>query len=96
MTLKFRLASFCSLVLLAVYVQTKLAADAPYDVKEHYSKSEVMIPMRDGVKLFTIIYAPRDHSQKYPLLITRTAYGIPPYGVENYRNTIGPNNDFAK
>jgi uncharacterized protein len=96
MTLKFRLASLWSLVLLAGYVHSRLAAEAPYNVKEHYSKSEVMIPMRDGVKLFTIIYAPRDHSRKYPFLITRTAYGIPPYGAENYKQVIGPNNDFAK
>jgi putative CocE/NonD family hydrolase len=52
--------------------------------------------MRDGVKLFTIVYAPRDRSQTYPILITRTAYGIPPYGPENYRAVIGPNNDFAR
>jgi uncharacterized protein len=96
MTLKFRLASLCSLVLLAGYVHSRLAAEAPYNVKEHYSKSEVMIPMRDGIRLFTIIYAPRDHSRKYPFLITRTAYGIPPYGAENYKQVIGPNNDFAK
>jgi predicted acyl esterase len=55
-----------------------------------------MIPMRDGVKLFTIVYAPRDRSQTYPILITRTAYGIPPYGPDNYREIIGPNNDFAR
>ena len=67
-----------------------------YSVKEHYTKSELMIPMRDGVKLFTIVYAPKDNSQKYPILITRTAYGIPPYGPDNYRDVIGPNNDFAK
>jgi uncharacterized protein len=68
----------------------------PYNVREHYAKSEMMIPMRDGVKLFTIVYTPRDRSQTYPILITRTAYGIPPYGPENYRAVIGPNNDFAR
>ncbi len=67
-----------------------------YHVREHYTKSEVMIPMRDGVKLFTIIYSPRDQSVKCPILMTRTAYGIPPYGPDNYRNVIGPNNDYAK
>ena len=72
------------------------AKQHPYNVREHYAKSEIMIPMRDGVKLFTIVYAPRDRSQTYPILITRTAYGIPPYGPENYRAVIGPNNDFAR
>ncbi len=73
----------------------QLAQDS-YDVKAHYSKTEVAIPMRDGVKLFTIIYSPNDQSQKYPLLLTRTAYGIAPYGPDNYRAVIGPNNEFAK
>jgi len=73
-----------------------LAQAAPYDVRANYVKREVYIPMRDGVKLFTILYSPRDTSQRYPLLMTRTAYGIAPYGPENYRTVIGPNNEFAK
>ena len=73
-----------------------LAAQDTYDVRAHYTKSEVMIPMRDGVKLFTIIYEPKDASQKYPILITRTAYGIAPYGPGNFRAVIGPNNEFAR
>ena len=86
----------CCVFLLIAYGQQKPAEDARYIVKDHYTKSEVMIPMRDGVKLFTIMYAPRDQSQKYPVLITRTAYGIAPYGPGNYRDVIGPNNEFAK
>src|SRR6185295_342038 len=65
-------------------------------VRAHYAKREVFIPMRDGVKLFTIIYAPKDTSQRYPLLMTRTAYGIAPYGNDAYRMVLGPNNEFAK
>src|SRR5919197_308545 len=72
------------------------AAQAPYDVKAHYVKREVYIPMRDGVKLFTIIYSPSDTTARYPILMTRTAYSIAPYGVDNYRTVLGPNNDFAK
>jgi putative CocE/NonD family hydrolase len=71
-------------------------AQAPYDVKANYVKRELYIPMRDGVKLFTIVYAPKDTTRPYPLLMTRTAYGIAPYGPENYRTVIGPNNEFAK
>ena len=57
------------------------ATDAqPPSVKDRYEKREVAIPMRDGVKLFTIIYSPRDPSRTYPFLMTRTGYGIPPYG----------------
>ena len=69
---------------------------APYDVKAHYQKRELFIPMRDGVKLFTIVYSPRDTTQKYPFLMTRTAYGIAPYGADAYRDVVGPNNEFAK
>ena len=65
-------------------------------VRARYTKSELMIPMRDGVKLFTIVYAPKDQSQRYPFLLTRTGYGIPPYGPDQYASTIGPNNDFAQ
>src|SRR5438445_8899968 len=34
-------------------------------IKSHYTKSEVMIPMRDGVKLFVCIYEPKYKKQKY-------------------------------
>jgi putative CocE/NonD family hydrolase len=59
-------------------------------MKETYTKTEVMIPMRDGVELFTIIYAPKDTSTPHPILLTRTAYGIAPYGPDEYREIIGP------
>ena len=48
------------------------------------------------MKLFTIVYAPRDTTRRYPLLMTRTAYGIAPYGANEYRTVLGPNNEFAK
>ncbi len=72
------------------------AQQPAYSAKEHYAKLETMIPMRDGIKLFTIVYTPKDQSRKYPVLITRTAYGIQPYGLDNYRNAVGPNNEFAR
>jgi len=71
-------------------------AQALYDVKANYVKREVYIPMRDGVKLFTIIYSPRVTTERYPMLMTRTAYGIGPYGPDSYRAVLGPNNEFAK
>ena len=75
---------------------TNPSAQATFDVRAHYVKREVSIPMRDGVKLFTIVYAPKDTGQRYPLLMTRTAYGIAPYGADAYRTVLGPNNEFAK
>ncbi|MCW3116099.1 MAG: X-Pro dipeptidyl-peptidase [Chitinophagaceae bacterium] len=46
----------------------------------NYTKKEVSIPMRDGVKLFTSIYIPKDQSEKHPILLTRTPYSVGPYG----------------
>lgn len=48
--------------------------------KNNYTKKEVYIPMRDGIKLFTSIYLPKDQSEKHPILLTRTPYGVAPYG----------------
>jgi putative CocE/NonD family hydrolase len=71
--------------------------DAPeFDVKEHYTKYEVRIPMRDGVRLFTAVYVPKDSSRPYPFLINRTPYSISPYGVDQYRTQLGPSPDFDK
>ena len=47
--------------------------DGPeFDVKEHYTKYEYRIAMRDGVRLFTSVYVPKDDSKTYPFLINRT------------------------
>lgn len=46
----------------------------------NYTKKEVYIPMRDGVKLFTSFYIPKDRSEKHPFLMTRTPYSCAPYG----------------
>ena len=48
----------------------------------NYNKLEKMIPMRDGVKLFTSIYIPKDKSEKHPILMERTPYSCSPYGEE--------------
>ena len=54
------------------------------------------IPMRDGVRLFTRVYAPKDGSQAWPMLLTRTPYGLKPYGADNYANPGGLFEVFAK
>ena len=59
-------------------------------VKAHYEKYEHRIPMRDGVKLHTVVYRPRDSSKTYPILLTRTPYRAGPYGEGQYRDTLGP------
>ncbi len=65
-------------------------------IRLHYVKHEQMIPMRDGVKLFTSIYTPRDTTQKYPLLMKRTPYSVGPYGLDKYAATLGPSELFVK
>lgn len=54
-------------------------------VKEHYIKKEYRITMRDGVKLFTAVYMPKDAKEKHPFLMTRTPYSCAPYGEEKFQ-----------
>ncbi len=67
-----------------------------FEVKGHYTKYEYRIPMRDGVHLFTSVYVPKDSSRPYPFLINRTPYSVRPYGVDQYRRTLGPSPDFGR
>jgi len=57
---------------------------APTDYTPLYTKQEVQIPMRDGVRLFTAIYAPRDTVQRHPILMVRTPYSSGPYGADRF------------
>jgi predicted acyl esterase len=90
------LAALLALLNPSADVAALLQSRDPGGVKTSYVKRELFIPMRDGVKLFTIVYTPRDTSRKYPFLMTRTAYGIAPYGPDDYRAVLGPHADFAK
>ncbi len=67
-----------------------------YDVKANYIKQEVDIVMRDGVKLHTTIYSPKDTSKKYPILMQRTPYSSRPYGKDQFKSKIGPNEFLMK
>ena len=59
-------------------------------VKANYTKYEYRIPMRDGVRLFTAVYVPKDASLAYPIVMTRTPYSVAPYGIDQYRENLGP------
>ena len=65
-------------------------------IRANYTKREVMIPVRDGIKLFTAIYEPKDKSQKYPILLNRTPYTVGPYGEDKFKGSLGPDALFAK
>ncbi|MDP1726302.1 MAG: CocE/NonD family hydrolase [Bacteroidota bacterium] len=67
-----------------------------FDVKANYVKREVYIPMRDGVKLFTAIYLPKDSSVKYPVLLNRTPYSVGPYGADAFPERLRPSDLFAR
>ncbi|RYZ45374.1 MAG: CocE/NonD family hydrolase, partial [Sphingobacteriales bacterium] len=69
---------------------SKPTEDSLY-IRSFYRKLEVMVPMRDGTKLFTQIYAPKDTSTKHPILLWRTPYGCQPYGPGQFRRKVGPN-----
>lgn len=68
----------------------------PFDVRAHYTKYEFRIPMRDGKRLFTSVYVPKDTSRTYPFLMTRTPYTVAPYGEDNYRTRLGPSESFDR
>ncbi|MGI9034548.1 MAG: CocE/NonD family hydrolase, partial [Pyrinomonadaceae bacterium] len=65
-------------------------------IQQNYTKREVMIPMRDGVKLFTSIYEPKSNAEKYPIMFDRTPYSVAPYGADKFKPSLGPNELFAR
>ncbi|HEY0244959.1 MAG TPA: CocE/NonD family hydrolase [Mucilaginibacter sp.] len=69
--------------------------DSAY-IRDHYKKLEIMIPMRDGIKLYTAVYMPVDSTKKYPIMFDRTPYGTPPYGPTAFKTSIGPSMLFAR
>lgn len=77
------------------------AAESPADTNalwlaEHYTKFEHLIPMRDGVRLFTRVYVPKDDSEPWPIMLTRTPYALKPYGSDNYTDPVGSFRALAK
>lgn len=64
--------------------------------KDNYNKREVYIPMRDGTRLFTAIYTPKDSSKKYAVLLNRTPYSVAPYGENNFPAALRPSENFAR
>ncbi|HNK29818.1 MAG TPA: CocE/NonD family hydrolase [Ferruginibacter sp.] len=57
-------------------------------VRENYYKIERMVPMRDGTKLFTAFYIPKDSSEKHPILFNRTPYSCSPYGEDKFSGRL--------
>jgi putative CocE/NonD family hydrolase len=83
------------LLVAAAAVPAQGVDDLPAYIRKNYTRKDYQIPMRDGVKLYTVVYTPKDQSKKYPILMTRTPYGVAPYDKEVYRASLGPNRHFA-
>jgi putative CocE/NonD family hydrolase len=88
-----KLLSILSLVL---FLPDGVSAQGLEQVKAQYTKYEYRIPMRDGTKLFTAVYMPKDVTHNYPILMTRTPYSVSPYGIDQYKSDLGPAPEFAK
>lgn len=80
----------------AVCLNGQTAPSGVEAVRARYTKYEYRVPMRDGVRLFTSIYVPKDPSRTYPFLITRTPYSVAPYGIDSYPSRLGPSPSFEK
>ena len=75
----------------------KEEAKSAAEIRARYTKYEFRIPMRDGAKLFTAVYVPKDAapSKTYPFLMERTPYSVGPYGADNYSKHLGPAPSFV-
>ena len=57
---------------------------------DEFKQEDVLIPMRDGARLQTVIFTPRSASAPLPLLLTRSPYGVP----ENQAGLTAPSSPF--
>ncbi|NML22174.1 CocE/NonD family hydrolase [Pseudoflavitalea sp. G-6-1-2] len=75
---------YLALIIASCLAQAGLAQQFAQDstwILNNYTKKEFQIPMRDGKKLFTSVYLPKDATEKHPILFTRTPYTVAPYGT---------------
>lgn len=103
--LKRALALGLSFSLLSITLDawSQVSKEAQYSVREHYTKYEYQVPMRDGKRLFTVVYVPKDQSKTYPFLVMRTPYGVgvaagdhSHYGEDFYPKMLGTSVEFDK
>ena len=94
--MRSRIALLFLILSAAVLPRAWAEAKEEFNVREHYTKYEYRIPMRDGVHLFTSVYVPKDTSVAYPFLVERTPYSVGPYGEDQYRPALGPSEAFER
>ncbi|MFP4082037.1 MAG: CocE/NonD family hydrolase [Candidatus Aminicenantes bacterium] len=81
---------------IGLFIAAGLVFGQNFDIQANYTKAEYLIPMRDGVKLYTQVYTPRDKSHNYPILLFRTPYSVGYYGPDRFRSYLGPNRAYAE
>jgi putative CocE/NonD family hydrolase len=69
---RFRFGLFASIP--AIFLCVLAICQTP---GQEFDVQEVMIPMRDGIKLHTLILLPKERTEPLPILMSRTPYGIP-------------------
>ncbi len=82
-----RLAVLLSLLALALAPAAVTAQSPQADTgwfRANYTKREVMIPMRDGVRLYARVFVPKDTTARHPIVMIRTPYGNLPYGPDAF------------
>jgi putative CocE/NonD family hydrolase len=84
-----------SLLVIASSFMARSQSDSAY-IRDNYEKSEYQVRMRDGVKLFTVVYVPKDRSRSYPIMLQRTPYSVGPYGADKFKTSLGPSSNFVK
>ena len=89
-------AGLIPLAIVAVFSARQARSQGIEHVKANYTKYEYRIPARDGTRLFTSVYAPKDQAQRYPILLMRTPYSVQPYGVDQFPGDLGPSPLFGK
>ena|SRR2546428_3431294 len=95
MTIKLLRSNLLFLLLMFSAIMSYAQQDSAY-IRDNYIKYEYKIAMRDGAKLFTEVYVPKDNSKKYPIMLHRTPYSVGPYGKEKYKTSLGPSSEFVK
>jgi putative CocE/NonD family hydrolase len=87
--------AFLALLPLTLTAQPIDEPDSDF-VREHFTKYEYRITMRDGVRLFTAVYVPKICDEPLPILLKRTPYSVRPYGVDQYPDSLGPSEHAMK
>jgi len=99
------MSRYLAALALALFVPFAAFAQAPKPnepvvnrdyIQAHYTKYEYRIPMRDGTKLHTSVYVPKDESKTYPIILMRTPYSCAPYGVDQYPNSLRPGDLYTR